>query len=41
MADDATKNSPIESEAMEYLTNHRIMDLFNNMTSELVYSTPG
>ena len=43
MADDCQKmkNSPIKDGAMEYLSNHCIMDLFNNMTSELVYNTPG
>ena len=33
--------SPSEIEAREYIENHRIVDLLNNMTSELVYTTPG
>ena len=28
-------------EAREYLEQHRVLELFNNMTSQLIYNRPG
>ena len=28
-------------DASEYLDKHRVLDLFNNLTSQLIYSRPG
>ena len=30
-----------ESDAQEYLKKHRIMELFENLTAQLIYDRPG
>lgn len=30
-----------ESDAQEYLKKHRIMELFENLTAQLIYERPG
>lgn len=32
---------PLQKEAREYLEKHKIMELFNNMTSQLIFNRPG
>lgn len=39
-ADEAMPPTRVE-EADEYLRKHRILDLFNNLTSQLIYARPG
>lgn len=37
----AANNKTREDEATEYLQKHRIIELFNNLTSQLIYQRPG
>ncbi|KAK7101750.1 EF-hand calcium-binding domain-containing protein 10-like [Littorina saxatilis] len=40
-ADEAPSMPPTRvEEADEYLTRHRVLDLFNNLTSQLIYARP-
>ena len=37
----ASKMANKESDAQEYLKKHRIMELFENLTAQLIYDRPG
>ncbi len=39
--DDEGKGWPREENAREYLQQHKVLELFNNLTSELIYERPG
>ena len=42
MADTERTGPKLRSEdATEYLEKHRVLELFNNLTSQLIYSRPG
>lgn len=41
MADDEEFPWPRAQEASEYLQKHKVLELFNNMTSKLIYERPG
>ena len=41
MAGDEGNSWPRKDEATEYLQKHKILELFNNLTSELMYHRPG
>ena len=40
-AEEASLPATRVEEADEYLRKHRILDLFNNLTSQLIYARPG
>ena len=37
----AIKMANKESDAQDYLKNHKIMELFENLTAQLIYDRPG
>jgi hypothetical protein len=41
MATDGETGKPRVDETNLYLQNHRILELFNNMTSQLIFNRPG
>ena len=41
MATDSMELGPRETEAHEYMEKHRILELFNNLTTQLIYHRPG
>ena len=38
--EDATENWPRKKEAKEYLEKHKIVELLNNLTGQLIYHQP-
>ena len=41
MEGDGCKKWPSETEATEYLEKNKIVELFNNMTAQLIFHKPG
>ncbi|WAR25582.1 EFC10-like protein [Mya arenaria] len=41
MADEEIQTPQREEETRQYLQEHRVLELFNNLTSQLIFSRPG